>query len=81
MPLRAWWNGFAGRIWPAGSSLETPVVEYHFGVGLQLWNTSELKPRFEKVKVKFMLSSNIKSVSGEHQYLRQQAWLKYCPTI
>jgi len=26
MHLRAGWNGFAGRIWPAGRSLETPAL-------------------------------------------------------
>jgi len=27
--LRGWdgWNGFAGRIWPAGRSLKTPVID------------------------------------------------------
>jgi len=28
MASRAWWNGFAGRIWPAGRSLETPDLYY-----------------------------------------------------
>jgi len=25
--LRARWNGFAGRIWPGGCCLETPVLD------------------------------------------------------
>ena len=29
MSTRAGWNGFAGRIWPAGRSLETPVLDQH----------------------------------------------------
>jgi len=27
MPSRAGWNSFAGRIWPAGRSLETPALK------------------------------------------------------
>jgi len=27
MASRARWNGFTGRIWPAGRSLETPGIE------------------------------------------------------
>jgi len=36
MPSRAGWYSFAGRIWPAGRSLEAPAVECRW----KLWRVS-----------------------------------------
>jgi len=37
MALQAGWNGFAGRIWPAGRSFETPALDHSFWT----WNPSK----------------------------------------
>jgi len=62
MSPRAGWNGFAGRIWPAGRSLENPAVEErHFY--LYFLDSESRKPiSFEKAYLGFGVTLLLKQL-------------------
>jgi len=69
MVSRDGWNDFAGHIWPAGSSLETPDIEYFESTNLCVF--SILRFRFEK-----KLASRVFSKRCQLRSLRIQICLR-----
>ena len=62
MSARAGWNGFAGRIWPAGSSLEAPGLKQSVGLANLTVETAVAWKKKMAAAMNFCASSSGKEI-------------------